>query len=156
MTHRTLALLGLLSLLIAFTSCGGATTTGDPGRIRDPAGDLITDRGAEGPDGRTHKLSGKASWYGKNLHGRTTASGELFDMYGFTAAHRTLPFHSVVRVVEPTSQKSVVVRVTDRGPYSKGRVIDLSWAAARDLDMIDQGVVPVEIVVLEWGDGSRR
>ena len=122
-------------------------------RIRPPEEDLITDRIA-GPDGKEHTLVGKASWYGERFQGRTTASGEPFDMYAFTAAHKTLPFHSVVRVTDPESRKSVVVRITDRGPYGKGRVVDLSWAAAHDLDMVRRGVIPVRVEVLQWGDGS--
>jgi len=100
-------------------------------------------------------LSGRASWYGEKFHGRQTACGEAYDMYEFTAAHKTLPFHTIVRVIDPETNKSVVVRINDRGPYSDGRVIDLSWAAATDLDMTNRGVIPVELVVMQWGDGSR-
>lgn len=103
----------------------------------------------------THALSGVASYYGERFHGRTTACGEPFDMHRFTAAHRTLPFHTVVRVVDPATRKSVVVRINDRGPFKKGRVIDLSRAAAQDLDMIQRGKIPVRLHVLSWGDGSR-
>lgn len=123
-------------------------------RIKDPAADLVTERVASAPDGKKHALVGKASWYGEKFQGRKTASGEPFDMYAFTAAHRTLPFHSIVRVTDPTTRKSVVVRITDRGPYSKGRVVDLSFAAANDLDMVRRGVIAVELTVLQWGDGS--
>lgn len=123
-------------------------------RIEDPRSDLATKRIA-GPDGKRHALRGVASWYGKRFHGRKTACGEPFDMNGFTAAHRTLPFHTIVRVTDPETLKSVVVRINDRGPYSKGRVIDLSRAAATDLDMISRGTLPVHLQVLEWGDGSR-
>lgn len=123
-------------------------------RIKDPAADLVTQRVAKAPDGEEHDLVGKASWYGEKFQGRKTASGEPFDMYAFTAAHRTLPFHSIVRVTDPATRKSVVVRITDRGPYSEGRVVDLSFAAASDLDMIRRGVIAVELEVLQWGDGS--
>lgn len=107
------------------------------------------------PDGKKHKRTGHASWYGKRHHGRTTASGEPFDMHAFTAAHKTMPFHTIVRVTDPQTQKSVVVRINDRGPYGKGRVIDLSKAAAADLDMIKKGTMAVTLKVLTWGDGSR-
>jgi len=143
---RFLILLALLGF-----GCG---STYDSSRIRTPEGDLVTERIA-GPDGETHELVGEASWYGERFQGRTTASGENFDMYGFTAAHKTLPFHTVVRVIERQSRKSVVVRINDRGPFSEGRVIDLSWAAARDLGMVSRGVIPVELVILKWGDDSR-
>lgn len=123
-------------------------------RIRPPAEDLLTERIADGPDGKKHELVGKASWYGEKFHGRTTASGEAYDMYAFTAAHKTLPFHSIVRVTDPETLKSVVVRITDRGPYSRGRVVDLSYAAASDLGMIRRGVIPVRLEVLQWGTGE--
>ncbi len=127
----------------------------DRAGIQDPAKSLGTANVAAGPDGREHSMVGKASWYGKKFHGRTTASGEPYDMYAFTAAHKTLPFHTIVRVTDPKSRKSVVVRISDRGPFTKGRVIDLSWAAASDLGMIDAGVVPVRLEVLQWGNGRR-
>ncbi|MFU8802565.1 MAG: septal ring lytic transglycosylase RlpA family protein [Bradymonadaceae bacterium] len=104
----------------------------------------------DGPDGRTHELVGKASWYGERFHGRKTASGELYDMHAHTAAHKTLPFGTMVRVTHIESRKTVVVRITDRGPFTKGRVIDLSQAAAKDLDMIQAGVVDVRVDIVAW------
>jgi len=91
---------------------------------------------------------GQASWYGKKFHGRRTASGEIYDMYKLTAAHRTLPFGTIVKVVNLKNDKSVVVRITDRGPAIRGRIIDLSYAAAKDIDMINDGVVLVKIRVI--------
>lgn len=121
----------------------------------DPLADLMGAHTADGPDGTRHVLSGRASWYGTKHHGRRTACGEPFDMNAFTAAHKTLPFHTIVRVTDPDTLKEVVVRINDRGPYSKGRVIDLSRAAATDLDMISRGTAPVTLKVLDWGDGTR-
>ena len=122
----------------------------------DPRDDLQdTSRLIRGADGQEHALSGRASWYGERHHGRRTACGEAFDMYAFTAAHKTLPFYSIVRVVERDTLKEVVVRINDRGPYSKGRVIDLSRAAARDLGIERQGLAVVDLDVLAWGDGRR-
>jgi rare lipoprotein A len=89
--------------------------------------------------------TGLASWYGKKFHGRQTASGERYDMHDLTAAHRTLPFGSRVRVVSQASGRAVVVRINDRGPFVGGRIIDLSYAAARRLEMIEAGVVPVAL-----------
>ena len=94
-------------------------------------------------------LSGKASWYGGRFHGRTTASGESFNQYAMTAAHKTLPFGTRVKVSNTNNGKSVVVRINDRGPYKRGRVIDLSKGAAELIGMIRSGVVPVKIEVLE-------
>lgn len=88
---------------------------------------------------------GKASWYGKDFHGRKTANGERYDMYGMTAAHKNLPFGTILRVTNLTNGKAVVVRVNDRGPFVKGRVIDLTHSAASKLGMLGPGVVRVKI-----------
>jgi len=88
---------------------------------------------------------GVASWYGVPYHGRRAANGEIYDMYKLTAAHRTLPFESVVRVTNLKNGRKLEVRITDRGPFVDDRVIDLSLAAARDLDMVASGVVPVRL-----------
>lgn len=126
-------------------------------RARDPRRDIEpgAHATARGPDGEHHALFGGASWYGERHHGRRTACGEPFDMNAFTAAHKTLPFHTIVRVTDPQTRKEVVVRINDRGPYGHGRVIDLSHAAADDLQMIRAGVIPVQLEVLSWGDGKR-
>jgi rare lipoprotein A len=93
-------------------------------------------------------LEGVASWYGYPHHGRLTASGQRFNMYQLTAAHQTLPLGTRVRVTNLHNGRSVVVTITDRGPYLDGRVIDLSYAAARRIGMIDPGTAPVRLVVL--------
>jgi len=87
---------------------------------------------------------GLASWYGNKFHGRRTASGEVYDMYAMTAAHRTLPIPSYARVSNPANGRTVIVRVNDRGPFVKGRVIDLSYTAARKLGVLG-GVTPVAL-----------
>ena len=87
---------------------------------------------------------GQASWYGRKFHGRATASGELYNMYAMTAAHKTLPIPSYVRVSNPANGRSVIVRVNDRGPFIKGRVIDLSYTAALKLDTL-HGVASVRV-----------
>ncbi|MGE5085661.1 MAG: septal ring lytic transglycosylase RlpA family protein [Bacillota bacterium] len=92
---------------------------------------------------------GRASWYGPNHDGHKTASGEVFDLQQMTGAHRTLPMNSKVKVTSLSSGKSVVVRINDRGPFSKGRIIDVSQAAAQQLGMIKKGTDKVEIEVLE-------
>jgi len=91
---------------------------------------------------------GLASWYGKERQGKETASGELFDMNGFTAAHRTLPLGSRVRVTNLANLKSTVVRINDRGPGIPNRIIDLSWAAAKKLGYTGEGLTMVEVVVV--------
>jgi rare lipoprotein A len=94
---------------------------------------------------------GLASWYGKKYHGRLTASGERFDMHRPSAAHKTLPFGVAVRVTNLDNGRRIVVRINDRGPFVKGRIIDLSKAAAKKLGMIESGVVPVKIEVVDVG-----
>jgi len=96
-------------------------------------------------------LHGFASWYGGIFNGRHTASGERFDMNALTACHPTLPFGTRVRVVNLNNKQSVVVRITDRGELFEGRVIDLSYGAAKQLAMTKDGLAPVEIKVLSLG-----
>ena len=93
-------------------------------------------------------FSGKASWYGPGFHGRLTANGERYNQYAMTAAHRNLRFGTRVRVTNLNNGRSVVVRINDRGPFIRGRVIDLSAAAAQSLNMIHSGVAPVRITIL--------
>lgn len=92
-----------------------------------------------------YKATGIASWYGRKFHGQKTSSGELYDMYGMTAAHPTLPIPSYVRITNPRNGKSVVLRVNDRGPFHAGRLIDLSWTAAYKLDYLAAGSTQVEV-----------
>jgi len=100
-------------------------------------------------------LRGIASWYGGVFNGRHTASGERFDMYAMTACHPTLPFGSVVRVVNLENKRSVVVRITDRGDLIDGRIIDLSYGAAHKLEMTKSGLASVKLEVLSLG-GSHN
>lgn len=93
--------------------------------------------------------TGDASYYADKFIGRTTASGEAYDPEALTAAHRSLPFGTRVRVTRLATGESVVVRINDRGPFVRGRVIDLSHTAARRLDMTEEGVVPVAVEVVE-------
>jgi len=94
-------------------------------------------------------FTGTASFYGPGFHGKKTASGERFDMYGLSAAHRTLPFGTVLRVTNLANGKTVEVRVNDRGPFKRGRVLDLSVGAARRLDMVGTGTARVRCEVVE-------
>ncbi len=84
-----------------------------------------------------------ASWYGKEFHGKPTASGEIFDMYAYTAAHRSLSFGTRLRITNPENGRSVIVKINDRGPFVQGRDIDLSYIAARDLGIIQKGTARV-------------
>jgi rare lipoprotein A len=91
---------------------------------------------------------GNASWYGAPFHGRKASNGETYDMYKLTAAHRTLPFDTVVRVTNTNNGKSAVVRITDRGPFVENRIIDLSYAAAKQIEGVGPGVVPIRLEVI--------
>ena len=92
-------------------------------------------------------LVGKASWYGIPFHGRRTANGEIYNMFEMTAAHKTLPFGTRLLIVNPANQRSLVVRVNDRGPYVAGRILDLSYGAAKELGMVGTGVAKVWVEV---------
>lgn len=98
--------------------------------------------------------TGKASWYGKDFHNKATASGLKYDMHTFTAAHRTLPMGTVVKVTDQANGKSVMVCVTDRGPYVHGRIIDLSYAAAKKLGLDARGVGKVKLEVVSDESGA--
>jgi rare lipoprotein A len=105
---------------------------------------------------RTDLLRGIATWYGSVLDGHRTASGERFDMYAMTACHPTLPFGTLVRVENLNTKKSVVVRINDRGVLSPGRIIDLSYGAARELNITKAGVAPVSLNVISMGGHHRN
>src|SRR5262245_33430449 len=134
--RRLMVLLGTLALLAA---CGGRNA-----RVVAPTP----------PAGNpSSEMEGLASYYAEPYHGRKTANGETFDTYNaMTAAHRTLPFNTVVRVTNKTNGREVDVRINDRGPFVDGRVIDLSLVAARSIDMVRAGVAPVRLAILKPGD----
>ncbi len=105
-------------------------------------------------EGWTEK--GIASWYGEPYHGRRTASGEIYDMHQLTAAHKTLAFGSLVKVTRRDTGAGVKVRINDRGPFIEGRIIDLSYAAAKKIDLDVDGVAPVTIKVVGRADTPRK
>jgi rare lipoprotein A len=133
-----------LCVLVLLSACSGkVVSVADPARVN--------------PSARASELEGFASYYAEPYHGRRTASGEVFDTYrAMTAAHRTLPFNTVVRVQNKENGKAVEVRINDRGPFIAGRIIDLSVRAARALDMLRPGVVLVHLQILSQGTGPRR
>ncbi|TMA20506.1 MAG: septal ring lytic transglycosylase RlpA family protein [Deltaproteobacteria bacterium] len=104
---------------------------------------------APAPRQRHEFQRGVASYYGNEFEGRRTASGVLYNSRFMTCAHRTLPFGTVIRVTDVETSKSVVVKVTDRGPYAKGRVVDLSLAAARKLGIVDRGLARVTVEIVQ-------
>lgn len=136
---------GISYLVIALAVALSAGCAGTPRFTRS------LDRGADNarvlPAGSFHQ-TGMASYYAHKFHGRKTASGERFDMHDLTAAHPTLPFNTRVRVTNLSTKQSVVVRVNDRGPFKKGRIIDVSLAAAKKIGLLGSGTAKVSIEVV--------
>jgi len=95
---------------------------------------------------------GIASWYGEEFHGRSTSSGEIYDMHALTAAHKLMPLGTVAKVTNLENGRSVTVKINDRGPFIDDRIIDLSYGSAGAIDMVETGLAPVEIEVLKWGE----
>lgn len=98
---------------------------------------------------------GRASWYGKKFHGRKTANGEVYNMYAMTAAHKTLPLGTTVKVRNLDNNREIVVRINDRGPFVRGRIIDLSYTGAKKLGVIGPGTAPVEVTALARTSGGK-
>lgn len=137
MSSRTALLLALAAALWL----GGCSTTREP----SPS-ELGLPGSWDGPGGGSEIESGMASWYGQQFQGRRTASGEPFDRHALTAAHKTLPFGTWVRVRLLATGQEVVVRINDRGPFAKGRVIDLSQAAASAIGLVQSGTARVVLL----------
>ena len=138
-------ILGLVLTGCATARTGPMTTTTPPTRASLPAPSTPRPPAAR-PSAFEH--TGEASWYGRQHHGKRTASGETYDMHKLTAAHRTLPLGTRVRVTNLDNGRVVDVRINDRGPFVSGRVLDLSYAAAQRLGAVGDGVVPVGFTVL--------
>jgi rare lipoprotein A len=129
----------VLCLLVLLSACSGKH---GPVAVSKPGS----------PAASSSEFEGLASYYAEPHHGRRTANGEVFNTYqAMTAAHRTLPFNTVVRVKNTINGKAVAVRINDRGPFIAGRIIDVSLRAARALDMERAGVVPVQLEIIRWG-----
>jgi len=166
----TLSLAALLCCAAIFvTGCGGrqpvaaappvTNTTPEPAPPAEPGNrPAASSPAAAAPkphEGGNVYEEGKASWYGAPFHGRQASNGETYDMYKFTAAHRTLPFNTMVRVTNMTNGKSTTVRITDRGPFVDNRIIDLSYAAAKQIESIGPGVVTVQLEILSAIDPNE-
>jgi len=137
-TRQGLALVALLVSLMWFLTGRASPTRSTNGGAPEPGG---LDSAAI--------VDGVASYYGREHHGKKTANGEIFDMNKLTAAHRSLPFGSQVKVTNLSNQRSVTVRINDRGPYYQGRIIDVSLAAAERLEMVKSGITKVKVEVLD-------
>jgi rare lipoprotein A len=138
----------LIAAVAIAAACGGPTKSAQGKTITPKRGvTRPVDRGVQ---------HGKGTWYGADWHGKPTASGERYDRWSMTAAHRTLPMNSIVRVTNQRNGRSVTLRINNRGPYGKGRIIDVSEAAAGKLGMKEAGVVPVTVEVLKLGAKKKR
>lgn len=139
---KTFLSLAACGLLLAFSACVSKT-----GSRVQPELEPTADAGF----GFSVFQTGIASWYGDDFNGKATANGEIYNMHKLTAAHQNLPFHTLVEVENLENQKKVLVRINDRGPFLKNRIIDLSMQAAQRLDMTDKGTAEVHLRVLRWG-----
>lgn len=149
-------------LLVSFlASCGGHTTRViDTPETRELAGwqkpyEVDGQRYLPLRDHQGFQQRGVASWYGRKFHGRKTSNGEVYDMYAMSAAHKTLPMGVYVKVTHLGNGRHVIVRVNDRGPFVAGRVIDLSYAAAKQLGIVDSGTALVQVEALGFRQSSQ-
>ena len=162
----------LVAVSVVLASCGGneprdGAPSGEIARLPDDPVPRLEPRSRYGnspeyevfgkryrvmEDGSGYRERGVASWYGTKFHGRLTASREPYDMYAMTAAHKTLPIPTYVRVRNLRNDKTIVVRVNDRGPFVHNRIIDLSYAAALKLDMVDDGTSLVEVTAISFDE----
>jgi rare lipoprotein A len=139
--------LAAFSALMALLGCAPAPVyRGGPARETASPGNVPVKEGTPPAEWPLTSVTGIASYYGKEFHGRKTANGETFDMNAMTAAHRTLPFGTMVRVTNLANDQSVTVRINDRGPFIKGRIIDLSYGAAKSIDLLSIGQVKLEVL----------
>ncbi len=130
---------------------GGRSTSSKPDTSPDTK-DIQPPRVASGKVLLT--LQGTVSYYADDFHGKQTSNGETFNMNDLTAAHRTFPFGTMVRVTNLANTRSVIVRDNDRGPFVEGRIMDLSLAAAKEIDLMKSGTTQARLEVLQWGDGK--
>ncbi len=133
-------------ILICFTAIFIAGCASNP-RFGSGSGGRTPDRTGGGSPVLT--IEGIASYYAHDFHGRMTANGEMYDI---TAAHKTFPFHTIVRVHNLDNGNQVTVRINDRGPFVEGRIIDVSYSAARKLNMIQSGTARVRLEIMKWGE----
>jgi rare lipoprotein A len=133
----------LFALTLLFSACSNR-----PRLTNDPKYAKISTRNPESGFYPGQTWRGIASWYGKEHHGNRTASGEIFDMNGPTTAHRFLPMGARVKVINIKNGKSCLLKVNDRGPFINGRILDVSYGAAKDLGMVNDGLVEVQITII--------
>ena len=144
----------LISLIFFYFGCTSSPRYKSQEVTASSLKNLPKTSGKKPKKNKKHKkiIYGVSSFYAEDFHGKLTANGEVYDMYGLTAAHKTLPLNTVCRVTNQENNKSLILRINDRGPYIKGRILDCSYGAAKKLDFIVQGTTNVKIEIIEWGD----
>ena len=147
-------LLKALIILLILTACSSVPRFTSNNQI-DSENYVIEDLSKYSDYPSLETTIGIASFYADKYHGRMTYSGEIFDMNKFSAAHITYPMNTIVRVTNLSNNKSLILRINDRMPLFKDRIIDLSYAAAKELDFVNDGLAKVKIEVLQWGDGKK-
>ncbi|MFW6010986.1 MAG: septal ring lytic transglycosylase RlpA family protein [Desulfosalsimonas sp.] len=156
----SVAVILLIAALLAFSGCRTAPPVKDIPAEKMPRGSKSYRIHGQWYHPITNsdgfRESGLASWYGNPFHGRKTASGEVYNMYSKTAAHKILPMGTYVLVRNRDNEKETVVRINDRGPFVRGRVIDLSYQAAKEIDMIGSGTARVEVIAMERGQAAAE
>ncbi|MBZ7948409.1 septal ring lytic transglycosylase RlpA family protein [Campylobacter sp. RM9929] len=171
----TLKIILILSIISVFTGCGiGNLLSESSGsaQVYYPSNDFKSNPSSSGGKGtmKPYTINGKtyyptvvsvgetadgiASWYGPGFHGKKTSNGEIYDQNAFTAAHKTLPMNTILKVTNLNNNRQVTVRINDRGPFVNNRIIDLSNAAAKQIDMIHSGTAPVRLEVIGFGSSN--
>ena len=139
-------------IIIALTGCTSNTLYKTPGKNNRKTHKMYNNDNADTSkkvEFKAKKVTMICSYYGKAFHGKFTSNGEVFDMYKFTCAHKTLPFDTRIKITNPDNGKSVIVRVNDRGPFVPGRDLDLSYGAAKKIGLVAEGVKEMETEILE-------
>jgi rare lipoprotein A len=139
-----------IATLLLVVGCATVQPPSPPSSPSAPSYEVLGKRYYPLPSAADFVERGIASWYGSDFHGRRTSTGEIYNMYAHTAAHKTLPLNTYVQVTNRKNGKKTVVRINDRGPFVDGRVIDLSYTAASELGMAEEGLAPVEVVALGY------
>ena len=154
--YRIVVILTLFMLFVCACSTGtSGTRTPPPAKPGYPKPYKVMGKWYQPlPHSEGFRQRGVASWYGRDFHGKKTSNGEVYDMYAMTAAHKTLPLGTYVRVHNLENNRSIVLRINDRGPFVRGRIIDLSYTGAKEIGIVGPGTARVEVVALGRKDTS--
>ena len=162
--HMQIKKIGFIILSFLVASCGASAPRFTNERYWGEKKVITSEKKESPPDNNLEEyedakpldtFTGVASYYADQYNGKRTSNGEIYDMNSMTAAHQDLPFNTIVRVVNLENQKSVILRINDRGPLKKGRIIDVSLEAAKQLEMIGKGTVNVRVEVLKYGKNAE-